>query len=398
VLTVKPQRFVVLFAVLAAMLAVGCGDEETPIAPSSSGAGTSPEISAVLPPGASSGLSVTVAGSGFGSSAGTVEIGGKPAAIDSWSDTEIRCTVPDGIPESLNSTVAVTTASGKGAVSQINVTPPHTYQVTVGHATDHYPCWSSGGTYIYYSTTQSGGANWDIYRIPATGGTPERVTFDDSPDFNPDVQLSSGELAWCSTQRLINNTDGDYEIFYGYPRCAAPGAACTIAMLTDNGSRDLDPAYATTIHAGYSMAYTHEEVDDDGHFLAWMVMLHTNGPDVALTEGRQPNFSPNGRWVVYSHDDNIYKIETTGGTSVQLTNTGTDQYPHWGVNDQIVFQRTNGGNFEDIFVMNADGSDPRVLVGTRNNEYCPTWSPDGKSVVYYALVVGNFDIYVYVIP
>jgi Tol biopolymer transport system component len=48
--------------------------------------------------------------------------------------------------------------------------------------------------------------------------------------------------------------------------------------------------------------------------------------------------------------------------------------------------------------MNSDGTGVEALVSTPNNEYYPSWSPDCTKIVYYALVVGNFDIYVYVVP
>lgn len=376
----------------------GCSDEGTP-ADTGNGGGA-PEIATILPPGASSGIQVTITGSGFGNEQGTggVTVMGADAAIDSWSDTEIVCTLPAGLSEGVITSVTVTTGSGKTSSSQFQITPPHTYAVTLDSHMDHYPCWAGNGM-IYFSSTRSGGANWDIYRIPATGGTPERVTFDDAPDFFPDVNPSTGELAWSSQMTHISNTDGDYEIFYGYPIGGGPGGSATTAMLTSNVSRDIYPAYASTVYAGYDMVYTWEEVDQYGNFLAWKVMLNTTGPPVELTAGEQPNFSPDGQWVVYNHLNNIYKIPTTGGAPVQLTGTGQDFYPHWGqANDRIVFQRMNGGQFEDIFVMNSDGGDVQPLVSTRSNEYNPSWSPDCTKIVYYALVAGYFDIYVYVVP
>jgi len=386
---------VMMFAMIG--MVGGCGDEESPAAPSGGGV-AAPSIAGILPPGAASGIDVKISGTNLGAVPGAVEVGGKDAAIGSWSETEVDFTMPAGLSESIGVSVKVTTGGGKVVTSSIDVTPPHTYRVTANGAMNHYPCWSAGGDWIYFSSTLSGGANWDVYRIPDTGGTAERITYDDAPDFYPNLNFNSGELAWSSQMRHINNTDGDYEIFYGYPQCAAPGAACTVAMLTNNDSRDLDPAWARTVYGGYAIAYTHEEVDQDGYFVAWKVWLHSNTGIDELTEGRQPAFSPNGQWVVYNHQDNLYKMPTGGGVAEQLTDTNHDWYPDWGPDDRIVFQRSNGGNFEDIFVMNADGTGVTPLVSTRSNEYCPTWSPDGRKVVYYALVGGSFDIYVYVMP
>ena len=385
----------VLCAAMA--LAAGCSDGDSPSKPDGGG---SPAISGILPPGAGSGTQITIRGSNFGDARGTgsVQVAGSDAAIDSWSAAVITCTLPAGLSEGLG-TVTVTTGSGKSSSSQFSIERPNTYRVTKDQGMNHYPCWSANGDWIYFSSTLSGGANWDIYRIPAIGGTAERVTYDAASDFYPDINPSTGELAWSSQMTAVNNTDGDFEIFYGYPVCIVPGSSCSVTMLTNNGSRDLDPAYAITVYMGYSMAYTWEEVDQNGYFLAWKVVLRTGGLPVVLTEGRQPNFSSNGQWVVYTHQDNIYKIPTGGGSPVQLTSTNHDWYPHWGwTNDKIVFQRSNGGNFEDIFVMNPDGTGVEALVSTPNNEYCPSWSPDCTKVVYYALVSGSFDIYVCVVP
>jgi len=204
--------FWVAIAVLSILtLAAGCGDDDSPSGPGDGGGTGTPAISSILPPGASSGIQITISGSNFGSAQGTgkVEVAGEEATVDAWSDTEIKCTIPAGLSESLGASVALTTGSGQSSSSQMDITPPNTYKVTSDHPMDHYPCWSPGADWIYFSSTRSGGANWDIYRIPATGGVAERVTYDDAPDFYPDMNLSSGELAWSSKMRHINNSDLD---------------------------------------------------------------------------------------------------------------------------------------------------------------------------------------------
>jgi Tol biopolymer transport system component len=321
------------------------------------------------------------------------------AVVDTWSDTKITFTMPAGLSKALAANVSVTTDDGVTITSQIDITPPNTYKVTSDHAMDHYPCWGKGDDWIYFSSTRAD-YNWDIWRIPAIGGVAERVTSDPTPDFYPAVRLSSGELAWCSQRKFGGlNPEGDYEIFRGFPICPEPGTACTTTLVTSNNSRDLYPAWAGTVYSGYSMAYTWEEVDQSGHYVAWKVMLSSGTGPVELTFGEQPAFSPDGQWVVYSLENNIYKIPTGGGAAIQLTTGGHDRHPHWGsVNDKIVFERTNDGNFEDIFVMDSDGTDVQPLVSTPDDEYRPRWSSDCSKVVYYALVTGTFDIYVCVAP
>lgn len=384
---------------LAPVLLAACNSDDPPTAPTGNCCGT-PTVTAITPPGAAAGLKAKVIGTNFGTGkrAGSVKVTGIEAVIETWSDTEIEFIVPPGVQSDVLGNLVVTNAAGKSATSEFDIPPANTFRVTTDFASDRYPCFGPGANYIYFSSTRSGGANWDLYRIPITGGEAQRLTNFDEPDFYPDVKFSSGEIAWSSSaDHLGYNTDGDTEIFSGY-LVGVQGGQVTMGLVTQNVSRDLDPAWANTVHAGYNMASTWEQVEENGSFVAWRVVLHGQGLPEDLTEGRQPNFSSNGQWVVYNHQQNIYKIQTVSGSPMQITDTGMDSYPHWGwANDKIVFQRYASGS-DDIYVMNADGTDVQELVSTSNGEYTPSWSFDCSKVVYCGHRWGNFDIYVYVVP
>ena len=118
-----------------------------------------------------------------------------------------------------------------------------------------------------------------------------------------------------------------------------------------------------------------------------------------LADGENPNFSPNGREIVYQSNSDIYTIRVTGGSPVQLTNEQHDSWPHWGwANDKIAFERSGGSGATDIWVMDSDGGNPRVLISTGGDDYSPTWSPDCKRVVFASFRWNNLDIYVYEMP
>ena len=61
---------------------------------------------------------------------------------------------------------------------------------------------------------------------------------------------------------------------------------------------------------------------------------------------------------------------------------------------QIVFSSNReNGNFE-IYVMNIHGKNPRRLTKNRHDDFSPSWSPDGKRIVFTSERDGNSEIYV----
>ncbi|UCF61202.1 MAG: PD40 domain-containing protein [Anaerolineaceae bacterium] len=78
--------------------------------------------------------------------------------------------------------------------------------------------------------------------------------------------------------------------------------------------------------------------------------------------------------------------ELTATSLPQLTLTGAGG----GV---IAFSSTRDGN-EEIYVMNADGSDQRRLTNDPAYDHLPNWSPDGARIVFTTDRRGDFETYV----
>ena len=82
---------------------------------------------------------------------------------------------------------------------------------------DEWPAWSPDGRFIYYvnagampldgnaiSTTQ------ELWRVPAAGGTPKRMTRDDVPEIQPDFAHNGSMLVWAGGRVVsMNATTGE---------------------------------------------------------------------------------------------------------------------------------------------------------------------------------------------
>ncbi len=206
---------------------------------------------------------------------------------------------------------------------------------------------------------------------------------------------------------FTSNRDGDYEI---YVMDADGGNQLNI---TNNRHDDWSPSWSPD---GKQITFMS---DRDGNFEIYVMdadggnqLNLTNNPD----DDRYPSWSPNGERIAFASWDGevknfvitfeIYVMDADGGNQLNLTNNPfDDRHPSWSPDsERIVFASAREGHFrskfgitDEIYVIDADGGNEQRLTENRQNDWFPSWSPDGERIAFASDRKGdfaNFEIYV----
>ena len=105
--------------------------------------------------------------------------------------------------------------------------------------------------------------------------------------------------------------------------------------------------------------------------------------------------------IVFCVDGDICVMNDDGSHRRRLTRntTALDNDPRWSPDGtQIAFtrdmDRTQRQTTAELFIMNADGTDPQRLTHNNVIDAYPSWAPDGRSLVFTSTRSGNWEVFV----
>ena len=111
----------------------------------------------------------------------------------------------------------------------LDLSTRQTRRLTTHRAIDTEGSWSPDGRYIYFTSDRSGGPQ--VYRVPAAGGTPERVTFEGSYNARPRLSPDGKRLA------VVHLDRGNYRI-------AVMDVRSKELLIVSAGQQDESPSFA----------------------------------------------------------------------------------------------------------------------------------------------------------
>jgi Tol biopolymer transport system component/C-terminal processing protease CtpA/Prc len=316
------------------------------------------------------------------------------------------------------------------------------------------PVWSHDGKYIAFASDRYG--NFDVFVMPATGGTPTRITYNSAGDFPYDFSVDNKQIIFGSAR----NVQASNVRFY------SPRLFQNLYTVSVTGGTPVLISGAGMERAHYNNKGTQIVFEDrKGYEDPWR-KHHTSSVtrdvwvmDVATKqyrkissfegEDREPVFSSDDQYIYYlsekNGNQNIYKAPLQQKIAEQqLTSFTTNPVRHLSVSnsntlcftqDGDIYTLANGGtpkklsiqiyndgrqNVEknvpvngnvgefalspngkeiafvtrgEIFVTSVDGAQTKRITNTPQQERMVSWSADGKTLIYAAERNDNWDIY-----
>lgn len=153
---------------------------------------------------------------------------------------------------------------------------------------------------------------------------------------------------------------------------------------------------ATKADVALGVSGVNPRFSPDGRLIAYqnsgIWLMNSDGSDRRLlhASGGGPAFDPTGSTIAFGDDGAIRKINVDGTGLTLLTNAG--RKPAWSPDGtQIAFQRTVGG-IEQLFLMNADGSDQRQIL-TSPAVLDPVWLPSSRIAFSILSSRSNYELH-----
>ncbi|MFI2743215.1 S41 family peptidase [Zhouia sp. PK063] len=338
-----------------------------------------------------------------------------------------------------------------GNLYKVNVDGGVAIPITTGDAYDMRPVWSHDGKTIAFASDRYG--DFDVYTMPAMGGTPNRITYNSANDYpydftvdNKKVLFGSGREAPAKSVRFPGT--GYWQNLYTIPVNGGRPVLVTAAGAEDAHYNADGFKIIFQDRKGYEDPWRKHHTSAITRDI-WVYNIKDNAYTKISDfkgENREPEFSADGNTIYYLNEkdgtQNLYKT-AAGNSETELThfknfpvrhlsiaNNNTMAFTWKGdlytitdgnepkklniqVMDDAAFQAVknidinsvsefavspNGKevafvNRGEVFVTGVDDARTKRITSTPEQERMINWSPDGKTLLFSGERDGSWNIY-----
>ena len=245
-------------------------------------------------------------------------------------------------------------------------------QVTHNSANNALPCWSPDGSKLVFQTDQDG--NSEIYTISVDGELVQ-LTDDAAEDLSPDWSPDGNRIAFSS------NRNGKQHIY------VMNGDGSSLVQITNTQAEDTEPAWAQD---GKRIAFARQT---DGNKDIYVMNADGSNPK-RVTDHPEADYGP--RWsidgrILFTGNrggrGDIFVTDVEGRSVKSLTATGA-RFPSCAPDGKKVAfvsrspEIINSAHWLQIFVIDADGSNLKMITRSPHSIFVPRWSADGAKITF----------------
>ncbi|MGH8882989.1 MAG: hypothetical protein ACRD0P_37550, partial [Stackebrandtia sp.] len=229
-------------------------------------------------------------------------------------------------------------------------------QITFGNQLIEIMALSPDGQWLYFDSNLA--LNGDIYRVPASGGSPERLTTNPADDFGPSPSPDGSEFAFHSWRT------GNREVF------VQPLDGRPVQRVTETPRQEVSPRYTPD---GKALVYFEFQPSGDGS--AWISRRKADAiweaPERLVSNAYWPTFSPDGRVIAYGDGlaSSRLSLRTLGDSvSRLLYDASRDGGPAperiaWSTDGRTLYFKSHNDTGEaSIWGISVAGGPPRRMV------------------------------------
>jgi len=256
---------------------------------------------------------------------------------------------------------------------------------------DLNPQFSPDGQSLSFTRmTGSNGLTQDIYIVPVVGGEPRRLTSDNRHIAGATWTEDGREIVFSSDR------DGMLKLW----RISASGGTPEPLPIGDSGA-----SFPSIARKGNRLAFVKNIADSDIYRLRLDSSARSGGASTKFAPStqvdRSPKFSPDGKRVAFESERSgqreIWVCNEDGSNPIRLTFLDTySGSPRWSPDgQQIAFDsRGKGSSTADIYLISSQGGAPwRLTAEDEYDDIVPSWSKDGQWIYFTSKRSGEWQVW-----